>query len=202
MDKFETESGFVISFTKLSKAEASNEIPEGTVVAYNGWEKELVIPSEYVYGKDSDGNPIMGKVTSIQTMAFENYIYMKRIEIPKEITFIGKYAFKNCMSLEYIAIHGEIKEIADYTFIGCKGLKSVSISSGVKSIGDYAFADCSSLTTLVIPESVGKIGYAAFSGCKALKTVTLSKNAKVDYMAFKDAPDEREFNQENKIPVF
>ena len=194
MEKITTPDGFVIEFEKLSKNEDPETVVEGSVVGYIGWEKNLTVPEEFEY---KNGETVLkGVVTSIGISAFENYIYLEKINIPENIVSIGKFAFKKCTSLEYISVSGNVKDIEDYCFIDCTGLKKFELGEGVKTIGDYAFSGCINLSDAGIPQSCYKIGFSAFEKCKSLKNIELPKGIKVDFFAFKDSGYERMFKKE------
>ena len=200
--------GYVIEFTPLSSVESEDTVIEGTVIAYEGWDTSLEIPSEVeietaiqTSGKDGKEREIEYKakivVTGIGIAAFENYIYAEKAIIPNTVTSIGKYAFKQCSNLAYVQIPGSIKEIPDYCFINCENLSKVDfVSEGLKKIGDFSFSSCSMLPEMILPASCYAIGFSCFEKCKVLRNVIFPKEFninKVDYLAFKESGFETKF---------
>ncbi|MBQ8714736.1 MAG: leucine-rich repeat protein [Prevotella sp.] len=124
---------------------------------------------------------------------------LKRVNIPKNVTYIGFEAFKGTplVRINYNAIDanadgvatwaggyspfpesvtrviiGEgVKKLPNNLFDGCKNIARLEMPSTVESIGDYAFAGCSSLSHIDLPSSLREIGKSAFAGC-AFQSVT------------------------------
>ena len=102
--------------------------------------------------------------------AFQNWISIKTINLPKGITSIGQYAFYGCTALQNINIPDSVDSIGPYAFYECTALTSINISNGI--ISDFAFYGCSALTEINLG-SVSSIGEGAFRGCASLKSITI-----------------------------
>lgn len=193
MEKIKTSDGYIIEYTKLDKNEDPSGVVEGSVVGYEGWEKNLIIPSEFEY-KDGE-ETVKGTVTSVGIGAFENYIFLESIKIPETVVSLGKFAFKKCDALNYIYIPGSVSEISDYCFVECTGLVTVEAGEGLKKIGDYSFSKCVSLENVNLPESFYFIGFSAFEDCKSLRNIEFKNKVKIGYFAFKGAPFEKKLKK-------
>lgn len=136
---------------------------DGTVavVGYDGFDKEVVIPSEY------EGHA----VTRIGEGAFQGIFGLKSVTIPDSILAISSQAFSGCTGLTSIAIPKNVTEIGMSAFEGCVGLTDITIPDKVKSIGDGAFYYCTGLTSVTIPNSVTFIGAYAFVNCDNLTSI-------------------------------
>ena len=140
--------------------------------------KEVVIPSKYknytVTTIYSEGVPaftesivIPNTVTVIGERAFEEYINLKSIVIPKSVETIDMCAFSLCTSLSKIEFEAgsRLKTIKDNAFLLCTSLKNITIPSNVETIEGCAFNSCYSLETINIPSSIVEMGEEIFIGC-------------------------------------
>ena len=75
-------------------------------------------------------------------------LYMKEIEIPRNIY-----------------------QICDFAFYGCSELEKVDIELGVETVGEEAFADCYNLKQVNLPSSITYLQIGCFSECPNLKNV-------------------------------
>ncbi len=89
-------------------------------------------------------------VSKIDFSAFEDCIYLEKINIPEKVTSIGKSTFSDCYSLENIELHDKITEIGDYAFSGCDSMKSFTVPSSVRNIGKSVFTSCTSLEEIKV----------------------------------------------------
>lgn len=97
------------------------------------------------------------KVTSIESNAFKDLIYMKSLTIGSNVSVIGSNAF-----------------------YGCTSLTSVSGGKGLKTIGSNAFARCPKLSSFKIySKCLSKIGTTCFTGDKKLKTLYIKNTTKL-----------------------
>jgi hypothetical protein len=125
--------------------------------------------------------------------AFHDMDALKKIRLPKHISYIGDHTFEGCRLLEDIEIPlmvetinycafqycnylgkivlpENITRIDDFAFYDCN-LESVILPPKIKYIGSYAFCNNDPLTEIRIPSSVETIGNYAFSNCYNLYKV-------------------------------
>jgi hypothetical protein len=129
-----------------------------TITAYNGFAKEMAIPSKI------KGQP----VTAIGANVFKGK-FLTSVYIPGSVTEIGDEAFSN-NQLTSVHIPNGVTEIGDGAFWNNE-LTSVTIGNAVKTIGWMAFSS-NKLTSVTIPNSVSSIGLYAFSN-NQLASVTI-----------------------------
>ncbi len=123
---------------------------------------------------------------SIEAFAFGYLPNLKKIEIPKSVTFIDSLAFVGCKSLENTIIDNENPIYSsEGNCIIDKGTKALIIgftnsvipSDGVvTTISANAFYDCGSLVNLSIPNGVTTIEKEAIKGCDNLASITIGKD--------------------------
>lgn len=103
------------------------------LVAYNGAEKDVVIP-DYI--------------TDIYTGVFAGS-RITSVVIPEGIRTVGKNAFHGCRSLTSVSLPSTLTSIGDYAFYRCASLQQVAICEQVANMGYYAFRDCYTTVFLV-----------------------------------------------------
>ncbi|MBE6607633.1 MAG: leucine-rich repeat domain-containing protein [Ruminococcaceae bacterium] len=118
------------------------------------------------------------KVKSVAANAFKNYVRLKNVALPSELSSIGTYAFYGCKNLESINIPESVISISPYAFKDCSSLKSVNIPDALTVINAYVFSGCSSLEFPTLPDSLTKIDSSAFMGCTSFEEIILTKNIK------------------------
>ena len=173
---------------------------ERILVAYNGTNTDLIIPSG---------------ITVIAEEVFKNRYDLTSVTIPDSVTSIGEGAFRGCSGLTSITIPDSVTSIGSDAFNGCNKLQdtyitdiaawcnisglynlmgsgsskmnlyinnelvtSITIPNGVTAIPSYAFIGCSGLTSVTIPDSVTSIGSYAFNNCKGLTSITIPDSVK------------------------
>ncbi len=169
------------------------------IIAYNGYDKDIILPKKYrgkkivqilpnaFAGSDITSITIPDSVTSIGEKVFRNCRSLTSITIPDSVTSIGESAFEYCTGLTSVTIGNGVTSIGESAFRCCESLTSVTIGNGVTSIGERAFFDCTSLTSITIPESVTSIGDEAFVSCTGLTSVTIGNGVKsIGKSAFND----------------
>lgn len=119
-------------------------------------------------------------VEEIGSCAFQNTMLFEP-EIPESVSKIGFSAFEDCIWLQKINIPGKVTTVEKNTFSGCVNLESIDLHDKIESIGDYAFLNCVTMKSLSIPSSVKKIGDYAFSGCTDLESISVSPDNKFYY---------------------
>ena len=128
-----------MSASMVSHAESQNEYmgfvyecKDGSVVIvdYQGNNKHIQIPSHI------QGMP----VAEIGENAFERYVELVSVTIPKTVSIIQKRAFSFCENLEYLYIANGISVIEEEAFVNCYHLEEVALPPSITSIGYHAFA--------------------------------------------------------------
>lgn len=110
----------------------------------------------------------------------------EEIEIPAtlgghKVEKLAVYSFSDCLNLKKVTIPKGVTWIADGVFSGCESLSEINIPDTVETIGAWVFADCNELYSITIPKSVTKITHNAFSRCNNLSNIKVdSKNSKYD----------------------
>ncbi len=156
----------------------------GVLLAYNGYDENVVIPSE---------------VTIIYDGAFENKYNVKTIDFASDsnLKVIGKRAFANCCDIETIAFPESLTLIKDEAFYGCSHLYLIVGLEG-KTIGENVFSETAkesgqiasywvinddkleeyngNASELVIPAGIKIIGKNAFKNNDTLVKVVLNSD--------------------------
>lgn len=142
------------------------EVSNGVLVAWNGNDRNLVIP-------DNLG------ITSIASDAFaDKKDILQSVKIPEGVTVIGT-AFKGCSNLTSVEFPNSLTTIGEHAFEGCTNLASIDLPASLINLGGSAFKRCTSLTSIKIPDSVAFIDYfdgigsGVFSGCSNLTNAVL-----------------------------
>ena len=171
------------SIEKISLPDAITEIGYDAFLgsAYyndkNNWENNALYFDNYLIkaedSEDYETFDIKNGTTLIAGGAFEDYLSLKKVNIPSSVTSIGEYAFSGCLSLTDITIPDSITSISYGVFANCLSLADIVIPDSVTSIGDFAFLYCMSLKDITIPDSVTSIGYGAFECCMSLTDITI-----------------------------
>lgn len=135
---------------------------DGTIKlkAYNGTDKEVVIPSSL------DGKT----VTIIDNKAFAGKTSIESITIPNTVESIGDYAFINCTSLRSVILPENLVTLQLGLFKNCSSLSEIIIPESITSIESYVFEDCAALTHITIPKNAVSFNGYPFNGCPNLKT--------------------------------
>ena len=98
----------------------------------------------------------------------------KIVELP-EVKQLNSSAFENCKYIKKVEIGANVEKMEYGVFEGCENLQSVKISSKLSSIPERFFRDCKSLTNIVLASRPDSIKDFAFSGCKLLKGINKEK---------------------------
>ena len=134
----------------------------GIITAISGEHFDITVPQTML---STSGKTVT--VKGVGESAFNDYGYLRHIELPETVTDIAPYAFYNCTNLEYAEFCGA-ETIGDYAFYNCVHLKNFS-PDGVQYIGDYAFyglgsqTDSSVILHLKNLEHLGE--HAFYSSC-------------------------------------
>ena len=132
--------------------------------------RNLKKPYEYSYIVIPRELNIKGTTFSVTAIgdAFQDYTWLKGVEIPNSITSIGDLAFKGCTGLTQITIPASVQVIGRWAFEFCTMLKSVEIPNSVVEIKDFAFEGCTVLKSVRLSASVKVLGRGAFRYCSKL----------------------------------
>ncbi len=102
-----------------------------TVVAYDGADSDITIPSYFTSGN------VAYKVNALSASAFAGK-NVRSVVLSDYITELPDGAFKNCAQLEEIS--GYFTKIGAEAFSGCAKLNKYNITSSIVKIGENAFA--------------------------------------------------------------
>jgi len=167
---------------------------------------------------------IPNSVASIGSYAFRDCSGLTSVTIPESVTSIGSYAFRDCSGLTSVTILESVTSIGSYAFCDCSGLTSVTIPDSVTNIGNGAFSGCSNLSSLIcLNDNVPKAGDNVFENVLYNKTILyvpasvldaykstptwnwfrkilpLSMSLFGEYLAWMDAENKKETQQQNSL---
>ena len=129
------------------------------------------------YADDIQRIVIQEGVTVIGVNAFEDFIRLTEIFIPKSVVRIDKRAFYNCDNLKRV----NIDSIESWCKIDFANTSSNPLSYGNATL----YLEGMQMTDIVIPSSVTTLAPYAFYNYKALKSVSFSKGVDgIGYNAF------------------
>ena len=111
---------------------------DGVLVAYNGRDKDVVVPE----GVKSIVDAFSGKP-------------IESVTLPSTLRSIDDYAFSYATALESVRFSAGCAptSVGSYAFTGCTALRTVELPSSVTRIGDYAFSECTALRFNPAPPS-------------------------------------------------
>lgn len=127
-------------------------------------------------------------VKNIDSRAFEDCQYLKRITLPKSLKYIGGFAFRDCRDLKEVYYEGTFADWCELKFatatsspccneaklfIQGKELIDVGFPDEISEIKNYAFFGCTSITNVVMQENINRVGEQSFSECVNLREVTM-----------------------------
>ena len=189
---------FTISNLKDEEFQAFPDfkIDNGVLEKYYGANEKVIIPNgvkiiaKYAFEgcKAMTSITIPDSVKEIHEDAF-NLTNLKKVHIPKSITYIDKNAFQYNDNLEMVVdsknkkysskdgvlYNKDMTELIRY--YDKEGLCYFRIPDGVEKIGDCAFFDCK-LVKLYLPSSVKEIGDCAFSGYYGISDIEVDSENK------------------------
>ena len=100
--------------------------------------------------------------------AFHDMDQLRKVRLPKDITYIGDHTFYNCDNLEDIEIPLMVETINDCAFQDCNYLSKIVLPENITRIDYFAFYNCN-LESVILPPKIKYIGSYAFS--KAIEYV-------------------------------
>ena len=117
-------------------------------------------------------------LTFLPGQVFANCRSLNSVTLPEGLVEIGEGAFARCDMLNDIAFPKSLKKIGAFAFDECSALKTLSFNEGLTEIGEYGFMYCTGLESVRFPNSLNSIQYFAFYGCSGLTEITLPKKLK------------------------
>lgn len=174
----------------LPEYEYTLENDEAELTAYNGAEKDIIIPDKI------DGH----NVTKLSGQIFQTMTSVESVDIPatvKSIEFKDN-AIHDCSRLKTIKVAAENPNYSAYE--GClysKDLKvmyvcpaaqtQVKFHQNVETIGEGAFCKCKDITSIVLPDSIHEVNSNAFRSCSKLTSISFSSKLRtISDMTFVD----------------
>lgn len=109
----------------------------GTLTAYNGKEKNVVIPEN---------------VKAIAFGVFMEHDEIESVAFPECITYIDEYAFYGCDNLTEVMLPESLQRIGRLAFGGCKKLEIVYLGQNVYEMGEFVFWGCDNLYCISVSE--------------------------------------------------
>ena len=112
---------------------------EGNVLCISG---EIETQEVYPWADGADSVTtlrISEGVTEIPAGAFQNFLALQYVTIPKTLRYIGSSAFENCALLRWVRMPDGLVGIGEKAFAGCTKLAPVYLPESVAWIGDRAF---------------------------------------------------------------
>lgn len=135
------------------------------------------IPEEMCYGCGEYPDTTEEKQLVDGTYTPINFVGLKNLVLPNQITKIGKAAFQSCYALKGFArqqgdteitqLPSSLTEIGDNAFYQCKSLEEVGFPTALVKIGNSAFAQASQVVTNEKPDNTHSIVHA-YHGLKTV----------------------------------
>lgn len=117
----------------------------------------------------------------IYSYAFNQFVDLPSINIPKNVVYIGYNAFTNCRLLDKVYYNGTIESWCNIKFekyssnpmyynatsfyINNEEVKEIIIPDSITNLGDYQFDGFRNVNKIFIPDTVMTIGKNVFFGC-------------------------------------
>ncbi|MBO7219295.1 MAG: leucine-rich repeat protein, partial [Clostridia bacterium] len=161
---------------------------DGVLVAYNGTEDMVTIPSEVSIDIGGDGVSDRDvTITTIGAGAFSGNDTIMLISLPETVSTIESStnsaggAFSGCTALySVLSINLALEYIGDYAFYGCEKFNTIHGGDVVmdmtrlRHIGISAFEGCDIATNVAL-KSIQTIGYGAFNNCGSMRILQVAK---------------------------
>lgn len=154
---------------------------DGELVAYNGRDKDVVVPEgvksivDAFSGKPIESVTLPSTLRGIDDYAFSYATALESVRFSAGCapTSVGSYAFSGCTALRTVELPSSVTRIGDYAFSECTALREITLPKDLRSLGRAAFQSCTALAALTLPASLNEIGNYAFKSCPALKRIDL-----------------------------
>lgn len=174
-----------VSILPVLSADTDFVIEDGVLIAYNGSEESVTIPST---------------VNSISDKAFYNNTAVKTLKLNNNVYSIGNEAFYGCTSLTTVSGGDNVKYVGAFAFSDTKFLtlstdefltvgsalisyngksEKVTLPDTVKSVSPYAFLRNKSITSFIAGDELTSIGEGTFFECSSLKNINVG-----EYLSF------------------
>ena len=180
------EAGSFIGCTSLEQINISKKNHKYKCIDGNLYSKYGRNLIQYAIGKTEDSFEVPLSVEIIRDEAFCGSKSLKRIVVPKSVTYIGEHAFDECGSLCQITVdeNSEYYKSIDGNLYDKMGTELIRYAMGkskdifilyprVETIAEFAFHDCQLLKKIVILKGTETIEEYAFSGCQSLKNIVI-----------------------------
>ena len=112
--------------------------------------------------------------------AFHDMDNLKKVRLPKDITYIGDYTFYSCDNLVDIEIPSMVETIGYEAFYRCNNLRKIIFPESVTQIGSWAFSSCG-LESAVLPPKIKTIGESAFRNNTSLTEIRIPSSVERIY---------------------
>ena len=116
----------------------------------------------------------------LKCYAFHDMDNLKKIRLPKDITYIGDYTFYSCDNLVDIEIPSMVETIGYEAFYRCNNLRKIIFPESVTQIGSWAFSSCG-LESAVLPPKIKTIGESAFRNNTSLTEIRIPSSVERIY---------------------
>ena len=157
---------------------SQNKKGEITILAYNGTDKDVVVPATI---KDSPVVVIGPRAFSPnQKKASDNIKELRAsitsVRLHDSVSYIDKSAFNGCSNLEKITMPSLMEYIGENAFVDCGKLTEITIPQGVEVLEKGLFRGCVSLKTINLPVTLKEIKSGVFYGCNSVKNLKFPNN--------------------------
>lgn len=118
-------------------------------------------------------------VKSIGKYAFNKCdLKLEYVNFSPDLTFIGESAFSDCLALKKIYIPKSVSFIGVWGFVGCFNVEELVFEEGSKlvRISKACFCQLTKITELHLPDSINDLDEMAFYHCASLQSVHLGPN--------------------------
>ena len=161
---------------------------DGVLYTNNGGEKNLYL---YPSGKRAEEFSIPQDVTGISGLAFNNCLYLKKLNIPAAVNDIKEDAFTGVRKLEEINVAEGNENFSSqdsvlfdkdkeslWLYPSAKAADSYTVPKSTKNIGQGAFTRCRNLEKIVMPANLIHVEGTGISSCTNLKEIVFSNGIK------------------------
>ena len=182
---------------EISTKTSDFAVENGSIVAYKGNQKDLLIPSEIngqkirsigrmaLAKKNLESIELAPGIESIDTGAFLGNPNLKTIKLNQDLKTIGDNAFTKA-SIENLVLPENLQSIGKNAFKS-NSIKELVFKENLREIGNNAF-DSNKINKLQLPENLKIIGDGAFKNNKIQKLILPDAISYVGPAAFQGNP--------------